>query len=134
MTEPTDFDQAEAQLPGVDLPGVGEPTERLLQGLNEEAARRTIRALQSGGLLFESHAVMCEALLTAARQLDRAATSQRAKDYGVANLLAQLRETYLVLVSDVDKEGGERDPYDQFLDELAEAERRGSTVRDASES
>jgi hypothetical protein len=104
MTEPHDFDQDEAQ-----LPGIAEPDR--LQGDNEAAARRTIRALSSAQLVNEQHAVMCEALLTAARQLDRAASSSRSKDYGVANLLAQLRETYVVLVPDV-VEGGDRDPFE----------------------
>lgn len=126
MTEPNDFDQVDAQLPGLEPGPPG-------QGKNEEAARRTIKALKVSGLLAESHSVMCEALLTAARQLDRASSSARAKDYGVANLLAQLRETYLVLVSDVDKEGGERSAWDDFLDDLANGVGGGAPVRDPAE-
>lgn len=126
MTEPSDFAPDDAGLPGLDEPD-------RLQGLNELAARTTIRALHRAHLVNEQHAVMLEALLTAARQLDRAATSSKSKDYGVANLLAQLRETYLVLVPDAPEEGGGRDPFDLFLDELAEERRGGPTLRDPSE-
>jgi hypothetical protein len=128
VTEPHDYDQLEALLPGLEPPSAA-------AGRNERAAHRTIVALKTAGLVDEQHAVMLEALLTAARQLDRASTSTRSKDYGVANLLAQLRETYQVLAPPP-AEGGEQSAWDQFLNDLANgvAERGGSTaaVRDTS--
>jgi hypothetical protein len=87
------------------------------------AARRTIAAL--GPVLDESHAVMCAALVTTAQQLDRAAASSRAKDYGVANLVAQLRETWHALIPDAVDGGG-----DDAWDDLAADLRRAAALRD----
>jgi hypothetical protein len=125
MTQPRDYDQAEALLPGVGAPPA-------LAGANERAAHRTIAALRADQLVGEQHAVMLEALLTAARQLDRASTSTKAKDYGVANLLAQLRETYLVLAPPTG-EGGERSAWDEFLDDLANRSGSSTAARDPAE-
>jgi hypothetical protein len=123
MTEPADFDQLEHPLPGLEP---GRPGE----GRNEAAARRTIGAFHAAGLVDEQHAVMCEALLTCSRQLDRASSSAKAKDYGVAALIAQLRETYQVLAPEP-VEGGERSAWDEFLDELANRGGSPTAVRDA---
>lgn len=124
MTEPTDFDPDDEL-----LPGLGEPDRAAgLMGLVERAARRTIAGLEDR--LDESHAVMCEALLTAARQLDRAATSSKAKDYGVANLLAQLRETYVVLRGDSPEGGEGSDPFDELAGDLRAAAKRAAAVAD----
>lgn len=110
-------DDHDAPLPGLETPTPGE-------GPVTAAARRTIAALESAALLDEFHAVMCAALLTTAQQLDRAATSTRAKDYGVANLVAQLRETWTALAPEA-KEGG-NDAWDQLAEDL----RRAAAVRD----
>lgn len=124
MTDPTDFDQGDAALPGLEpaRPGAGS---------NEIAARRTIAALAGDQLVGPVHAVMCEALLTACRQLDRASTSGRSKDYGVAELIGQIREVYKVLAPEVE-EGGETDAWQQFLDDLANGSGGGTAVRDPS--
>lgn len=108
MTEPNDFDPTETELPGVVPPPPA-------AGLVEKAAHRTIAALTG---LTEQHAVMCQALLVNARQLDRATNSGRAKDYGVAELLSQLRETYKVLAPDTAEGGGERDGFDLLAADL----------------
>lgn len=98
------------------LPGLGTPDH--LEGEVERSARTTLAAM--AGQLDARHAVICQTMLTVARQLDRAANSRNAKDYGVANLVAQLRETYLVLVPDK-PEGGEGDAFDRLARELGRA-------------
>jgi hypothetical protein len=108
VTNADDFDPMDAPLPG--LGGNDSRTS----GEVERAASQTIADLAPQ--LEARHAVMCQALLTCARQLDRAATSSQAKDYGVANLVAQLRETYLVLVDG--KEGGAGDVWSELLAEI----------------
>lgn len=110
-------DVAQAPLPGLEAPTPGE-------GPVTAAARRTIAALEAASLLDEYHAVMCAALLTTAQQLDRAARSSRAKDYGVANLVAQLRETWSALAPET-TEGG-NDAWDLLADDL----RRAAAIRD----
>lgn len=135
MSEPTDFDQVDATLPGL------EPESRgLVSPGNEAAARRTLAALSRGGLYGEQQAVIGEALLTCARQLDRAASSTRSKDYGVAALLAQLDDLYERLTPDDMTGGGSGDAFDQLAAELRAAalghvnDGRGTAVRDAAES
>lgn len=115
MTEPDAVN--DLPLPGLESPMPGE-------GPVTAAARRTIAALESASLLDEHHAVMCAALLTTAQQLDRAARSSRAKDYGVANLVAQLRETWTALAPITPE--GRNDAWDTLADDL----RRAAAVRD----
>lgn len=110
--------------PDTPLPGL-EPAAPVDAGAVELAARRTITALE--GDIDERHAVIAQTLLTVARQLDRAANARNAKDYGVANLVAQLRETYLVLAVDNENERGDGDPFDRLARELG----RAAAVRDA---
>jgi hypothetical protein len=135
VTEPTDFDQADATLPGLDPA----PRGNVSAG-NEAAARRTLAALSRGGLYGEQQAVIGEALLTCARQLDRAASSPRAKDYGVAALLAQLDDLYERLTPDDMTGGGSGDAFDQLAADLRAAamghglDGRGTAVRDAAQS
>jgi hypothetical protein len=124
-TTPDDFDPDDSALP---IPGM---EARVGEGGNEKAARRTIAALVADQEVGEKQSVMCEALLTAARQLDRASSNTRAKDYGVAELIGQLREVYKVLAPDRE-EGGEPDAWTQFLDDLA-ASGSGAPVRDTAE-
>lgn len=124
MTEPRDYDQADAVLPGLEPARAG-------AGSNEIAARRTLAALVKVDLVSERHAVIMEGLLTAARQIDRAAASGKAKEYGVAELLGQLRELYRVLVPETTDGGGERSAWDEFLDELAGGGGSPAAVRDA---
>jgi hypothetical protein len=123
VTEPRDYDQDDAVLPGLEPPRSG-------AGSNERAARRTLTALARLELVGEREAVIMEGLLTAARQIDRAAASGKAKEYGVAELLGQLRELYRVLVPET-TDGGERSAWDEFLDELAGGGGSTAPVRDA---
>jgi hypothetical protein len=119
MTDAADFQADDTALP---LPGLEiAPTHGA--GEVEAAARRTLAALSEAGHLDERHAVVMQALLTGARQLDRAAASGKAKDYGVANLLVQLRETFLVLMPE---DGGE--PDDEWT-KLVERLRGAAPVR-----
>lgn len=125
MTEPspTDFDPLDAALPGLEPSPAG-------AGTVERAARQTIAALNADRLLDNRHAVMTEALVVTARQLDRAVNSSKAKDYGVAELVSQLRETYKVLVPD-QVEGGGGDAWSELV---AEFQRSGAQIRDSHES
>lgn len=123
-TDTTDYEQDEAALPGLEPEAPG-------AGANERAARRTIAALSAADEVDEKHAVMCEALLTAARQLDRASNNLRSKDYGVAELIGQLREVYKVLAPERE-EGGPTDAFAEFLDEL-DRERGTAPVRHPTE-
>jgi len=118
MSDPVKFDPEDGALFGLDPT----PTE---PGAVEAAARRSLAAL--AGVLDDRHAVMAAGLVTAARQLDRAAASSKAKDYGVANLLAQLRETWAALMPT--EEGTSRDPWDELARELG----RAAAVRDTAE-
>jgi hypothetical protein len=123
----TGFDGDDIALPGLDPARAG-------AGANELAARRTIAALAIDGHVGETESVMCEGLLTAARQLDRAAANGRSKDYGVAELLGQLRELYKVLIPPVvEEEGSEPDAWTDFLDQLARGDGGSSPVRDPAE-
>jgi hypothetical protein len=125
MTEPTDYDQVETELA---LPGLA--AEQPGTGNNERAARRTLAALVKLSLVGEREAVMMEALMTTARQLDRASSSSRSKDYGVANLVRELRETYLALLPE-QGEGG--DGTDEWSLLVAELRRSGTAPRDPAE-
>lgn len=112
------------------LPGL-EP-DQPADGAVLKAARRTLRALEDADQLTEQHAVMAAALVTVARQLDRAANSGRAKEYAVANLVAQLRDTWTALVPET-QEGGS-DAFDQLATDLRNAAaieaRRAAALRD----
>lgn len=120
MTEPADFPAEELELPGLEQP-------RRPTGEVEASARTTLAALAPD--LDDRQAVMAQALVTIARQLDKAVGSRTAKDYGVANLVAQLRDTYLVLAET--PEGGEDgDAFDRLARELG----RAAVVRDTPES
>lgn len=121
----TDFDPDDVALPGLDPPRPG-------AGANELAARRTIAALAVEGHVGETESVMCEGLLTAARQLDRAVANGRSKDYGVAELLSQLRELYKVLIPPEVEEEVEPDEWTAFLDELARGDGGSAPVRDSA--
>lgn len=79
----------------LELPGL---EDQAGDGAVLRAARQSLRALEQSGLYTETGAVMGQALLTCARQLDRATAAGTSKDYGVAQLVAQLRETWSVLV------------------------------------
>ncbi len=72
------------------LPGLEPPA--IPAGEVEAAARRTIVALEAQDLIAERDAVLTQALVTLARQYDRAAAGA-AKSYAVANLHAQLLAT-----------------------------------------
>lgn len=114
------------------LPGL-EPARAGI-GEVERAARASIAAL--GDQVEPRKAVVVQTLVTVARQIDRAVNSAKAKDYAVANLVAQLRETFAVLEPQT---GGDLDAFDQLASELrdaamAERERRSSAVRDPAES
>lgn len=101
--------------PDAPLPGL-EPTPPAA-GEVELAARRTLRALID--VLEEQHALPAQALVTVARQLDRAAGSTKAKDYAVANLVAQLRENYLLLVPE--STGGDGDAWSELVAQFRDA-------------
>ena len=122
MTEPRDYDPDDAVLPGLEPARSG-------AGVNELAARRTLTALANVSLVGEREAVIMEALLTAARAIDRATSSGRAKEYGVAELLGQVRELYRVLVPE-DTEGGGDDEWSQLV---AELRRSGTAPRDPAQ-
>lgn len=105
------------QLPALELPGL--EADQAGDGDVLKAARRSLRALEQAGVFTDAGAVMGAALVTTARQLDRAVSGGRAKDYGVAQLVAQLRETWSVLVPD--ETGNGSDGFDQLAAELREA-------------
>jgi hypothetical protein len=108
MTDPADFTTDDELLPGLSEPSRGE-------GEVEAAARRTLAALEP--TLDARHSLIAQTLLTIARQLDRATATGRSKDYGVANLVNELRATYVVLMPETD-EGGNGDAFDQLAREL----------------
>lgn len=116
----TDY-EPDAPLPGLEPspPSAGEV---------EVAARRTLRALADG--LDEHQALPAQALVTVARQLDRAASSAKAKDYAVANLVAQLRENYLLLVPT--SGGDEQDAWSELVGQFRDAW-SGADLRDPTQ-
>lgn len=111
-----------------DTPLPGLEDDRPGDGTVTVAARRTLRALEAAGHLDDTHAVMAAALLTAATALDRAAHSGRAKEYAVANLTAQLRETWAALMPEA-VEGGGTDAWDQLAADL----RGAAALRDPAQ-
>jgi hypothetical protein len=123
VTDPRDYAPDDPILPGLEPPRAG-------AGANELAARRTLAALVEIGTVGEREAVIMEALLTAARAIDRATASGRAKEYGVAELLAQVRELFRVLVPE-DAEGG--DTNDEWSQLVARLRRGGTAPRDPAE-
>lgn len=123
MTEPRDFDSFDEALPGLEPARAG-------IGSNERAARRTLAALAAVQLVGATQAVVMEALITAARAIDRATTSGRAKEYGVAELLGQVRELYRVLVPEGSEGGDGNDDWSRLVEELR---RTGTAPRDATE-
>ena len=106
MTEPD-------PLPGLDVPD--RPA-----GDVELAARRTIAALDEAGQIAEVDAVVLQALVTLARQYDKAANSTKAKEYAVANLHAQLLATIERL--NPNAEGGDDDDPWTELERAAQEE------------
>lgn len=112
MSAPGDVDEP--------LPGL-EPAQAGTVGEVERAARRTIAALV--GVLDDRHALTMQTVVTLARQLDRAAGSAKSKDYGVANLAAQLREFLALLLPEETTEGGAGDEWDELARELRAAAR-----------
>lgn len=110
------------------LPGLGEP-ERPAADI-ELAARRTIVALDEQGLLDERDALLCQSLITLARQYDLAAApGGRSKAYAIAQLHAQLLATIEQLPMPADG-GDDDDPWTE-LEKRIEKERREAAVRDA---
>lgn len=107
-----DDDALSLELPGLEQDQAGD-------GAVLRAARQSLRALEAAGVFNEAGAVMGAALVTTARQLDRAVSGGRAKDYGVAQLVAQLRETWSVLVPE--ETAGAGDGFDLLAAELREA-------------
>lgn len=103
------------------LPGL-EPPARGVSNL-QLAARRTIAALDSQGLLEERHALTCQLLLDLADAVDSGRRAGRAS--AVAMAAAQLREAYLTLPEPV--VGGDGDGWDQLAQEL-----RAAALRDAT--
>lgn len=117
------------------LPGL-EP-DAPADGAVVKAARRTLRALEEAGDLVDRHAVMAAALVTAARSLDKAVAGAKTKEYAVANLTRELRETWTALQPET-AEGGDGDDFDLLAGELREAmaaeQRRAASIRDPAES
>ena len=113
------------------LPGLAaEPMPRGGGGPNEQAAEQTLAALSKAEMLDDTQAVLAQALRSAARQLDRAMNGPHPKDYGVANLVAQLRETHAALVP-APVEGGVTDAFDALARQIHEAHARSpAEVRD----
>lgn len=114
------------------LPGL-EP-DAPADGSIVKAARRTLRALESAGDLEDRHAVMAAALVVAARSLDRAAApGGKTKEYAVANLTREIRETWTALQPET-TEGGDGDDFDILAGELRDAmaaeQRRAAALRD----
>lgn len=103
-----------------DTPLPGLEDDRPGDGAVTKAARRTLQALHTDGHLTESHAVMAATLLTLTVSLDRAATTGRAKEYALANLAAQIRETWTALMPEA-AEGGDDDAWTQLADDLRSA-------------
>lgn len=111
------------------LPGLEDP-ERPAAAI-ELAARRTIKALDAADLLEERDAVLCESLVTLARQYDQAAApGGRSKAYAIAQLHAQLLATIEQLPRPDD--GGDDDDEWTKLEKQIEAERRAAAVRDGA--
>ena len=112
------------------LPGLEPPAADRRPGEVEAAARRTLVALEGDDLIEERHAVLCQALVTLARQYDRAASSPHAKAYGIAQLHAQLLATMEQLLPS--QEGGDDDDAWSQLERQIERERREAAPRDRS--
>lgn len=114
--------------------------EQLLPGLNEPerppadielAARRTIKALADSELLEERDAVLCQSLVTLARQYDQAAApGGRSKAYAIAQLHAQLLATIEQLP--MPAEGGDDDDEWTRLEKRLAEERRQAAARDTA--
>ena len=110
------------------LPGLEPPADDQRPGEVEAAARRTLVALEADDLIEERHAVLCQGLVTLARQYDKAASSPHAKAYGIAQLHAQLLATMQQLLPT--QEGGDDDdPWTQLEREIAE-QARDTAARD----
>lgn len=114
------------------LPGL--EADAPADGAIVKAARRTLRALEQSGDLEDRHAVMAAALVVAARSLDRAAApGGKTKEYAVANLTREIRETWTALQPEA-AEGGEGDDFDILAGELraamADEQRRAAALRD----
>jgi hypothetical protein len=79
---------------------------------------------------------MGAAMVVAARSLDRAAApGGKTKEYAVANLTREIRETWTALQPET-TEGGEGDDFDALAAELRESmaaeSRRAAAVRDSA--
>lgn len=92
----------------------------------EQAARRTLAALQGDGLLTERHALTCQLILDLAQAIDAGRRSGRAS--AVAMAAAQLREAFLSLPEP--EEGPESDGWEALARELHDAARRQTALRD----
>lgn len=129
MRDPNEAFEDDSALPGLDTDA---PVPAGGVGLNERAAERTIAALAKAEMLDDTQAVLAQALRSAARQLDRAMSSTRSKDYGVSALVAQVRETHAALIPE-QAEGGVVDAFDQLARQIHEAHARShAEVRDAT--
>jgi hypothetical protein len=106
----TDYARGDTPLPGM------EP-ETTHTGYAEAAARRTIAALHSEGLVQERHAVICAVIVQCARAVDASG-----KAYGVAQAAKELREAFALLVPE-DEGGGVDDAWLSFEREFREAAR-----------
>ncbi len=122
MTDPSDFDQREAVLPGLEPARPHSPAIVL-------ATRRTIAQLVDDGLADESHAMLLQLLLDLADVVDTG--RRQGKASAVAMAAAQMLAAYAVLVPPTDDPGG-GDTGDAF-DELAGDLRCGAGLCDHEE-
>lgn len=114
-----DYAAADSSLP---LPGLAAPDRGGVTEL-ERAARRSLAALDSAGLLQENHAVLMQLVLDLARAVGLGAASGRASAAAMA--AAQLREAWAMLPT-LDMDTGSGDEWDKLAMELraqADAER-----------
>lgn len=120
----------------VDEPLPGLEPDAPADGAIVKAARRTLRALEQSGDLEDRHAVMAAALVVAARSLDRAAApGGKTKEYAVANLTREIRETWTALQPEtVEGDAGDEftDLANQLRDAMADEQRRSAAVRDSA--
>lgn len=99
----------------VALPGLEEPAGRSTP--LEDAARKSIQALQAQGLLGPEHAITLQLVLDLARAVGQSAGSHAS---AAAMAAAQLREAWATLPQPVE-DGGDGDQWDQLARELREA-------------
>ncbi|WP_408898650.1 hypothetical protein ACJ5H2_05955 [Nocardioides sp. R1-1] len=119
MTEPSEFAQAEAALPGL------EPS-RPHDSAMVKAARRTITSLEAAGYLDERHAVLCQQMIELAEVVDIGRRSGKAS--AVAMAAAQIIATYQLMVPEASGgEGG--DAWDELV---ADMRRSATAPRDSS--